>query len=38
MHTMPEGRPPGQPHSKGVIVVGIIQGLLLTAIIFLLAL
>lgn len=38
MQRMPEGRPPGQPHSKGVIAVGIVQGLLLTATLFLLAL
>lgn len=35
MQRMPEGRPPSEPHSKKIIVVGVVQGLLLTTLIFL---
>lgn len=35
MHRMPEGRPESQPHTKGVIIVGIAQGLVLTTLLFL---
>lgn len=38
MKLLPKGRPPSEPHSWSYIAVGVIQGLLLTATLFLMIL